>query len=140
MLEWLLHFLPWTLVSKLSRVMPHYRGGCGFFTQHLVLCELLRVWSSKSKFIIGLGPVLGLKKKLRWSISLLTLDCGGKVLPPQLSPRNLVLKSSLVTFHTKKVLVVDHSNQSAGRNCGWCSMSSISQSISGSDLGPKKKL
>ena len=52
-----------------------------FFTQHLVLCESLRVWSSKSQCIIGLGPVFGLEKKLRWSISLSTLDCGGKVFP-----------------------------------------------------------
>lgn len=41
---------------------------------------------------------------------------GGKLLPPQLSPRSLGLRSSLVTFHTMKafVVVVSHSNQSGG--------------------------
>lgn len=102
--------------------------------------RIIAVWSSKSQFIIGLSPVLGLEKKLRWSVS---LHCGGKVLP-QLSPRNLGLRGSPVTFHTMKMFVDvgNHSNQSGanpcGRGCGKCSMSSKSQSISGSDLEPKK--
>ena len=63
---------------------------------------------------------------------------------PQLSPRNLGLRGSPVTFHTMKMFVDvgNHSNQSGanpcGRGCGKCSMSSKSQSISGSDLEPKK--